>query len=86
MRSPELPGRVAAALGRCIELSLNKFYFDEIFCGVLVAPLRRLAWLSNWFDRTIIDPIVDWRGDDAAVAERGAACGCTTGSCRRTRW
>jgi NADH-quinone oxidoreductase subunit L len=39
--------------------SLNKFYFDEIFVAILIAPLRALAWLSDWIDRNIIDPTVD---------------------------
>ncbi|MFO0789251.1 MAG: NADH-quinone oxidoreductase subunit L [Pirellulales bacterium] len=57
--SPELPGRVASALGPLYRASLNKLYFDEIFWGILVAPLRGLAWFSSWFDRSIIDSIVD---------------------------
>jgi NADH-quinone oxidoreductase subunit L len=56
---PELPDRIAAAVGPLYKLSLNKFYFDEMYSAALVAPLRFAAWLSYWFDRTIIDPIVD---------------------------
>ena len=49
-------------MGPLYDASLNKFYFDEIFSAIIVAPLRALAWLSNWFDRGVIDPIVDgWR-------------------------
>ena len=57
--SPALPAKVAAAFGPLYTLSLNKFYFDEIFWGILVAPLRGLSWLSSWFDRSVIDSIVD---------------------------
>jgi NADH-quinone oxidoreductase subunit L len=57
--SPGLPARVASAMGPLYRASLNKFYFDEIFWAILVAPLRALAWLSSWFDRSVIDSIVD---------------------------
>jgi NADH-quinone oxidoreductase subunit L len=62
VRSPELPGRVAAALGPLYRLSLNKFYLDEIFRAVLVTPLETLAAISYWCDRTLIDPAVDLIG------------------------
>jgi NADH-quinone oxidoreductase subunit L len=56
---PELPAKVAAAFGPLYSLSLNKFYFDEIYTALIVAPMRGMAGLSNWFDQNIIDPIVD---------------------------
>ncbi len=59
IRSPQLPGQVAAAMGPLYRASLNKFYFDEIYRAVLVTPLETLAWITDWFDRTIIDPTVD---------------------------
>ncbi len=59
IRRPELPARIATAIEPLYLLSLNKFYCDEIYVALLVAPLRGLAWLSYWIDRTIIDPIVD---------------------------
>ncbi len=59
MRQPEVPGQIAEEFSPLYKLSLNKFYFDEIFNGILVAPLRGLSWLSNWVDWHIIDPIVD---------------------------
>ena len=59
VRSPALPAKVASAFGPLYTASLSKFYFDEIFYAILVAPLRGLAWFSSWFDRSIIDSIVD---------------------------
>jgi NADH-quinone oxidoreductase subunit L len=59
IRAPELPAKVAAAMGPLYRVSLNKFYFDEIFWTILVAPLRGLAWFSSWFDYGIIDSVVD---------------------------
>jgi NADH-quinone oxidoreductase subunit L len=59
VRSPALANRAAAALGPLYRASLNKLYFDEIYLAILVMPLRMLAWLADWFDRWIIDPLVD---------------------------
>jgi NADH-quinone oxidoreductase subunit L len=59
VRMPEMPGRVAAALGPLYRASLNKFYFDELYSAALVMPLRGLAWFSSWLDRWMIDPLVD---------------------------
>jgi NADH-quinone oxidoreductase subunit L len=59
VRSPALPGRIAASLGPLYKASLNKLYFDEIYSAMFVTPLTTLAWLSDWFDRRVIDPLVD---------------------------
>ncbi len=59
LRSPEMPGRIAATLGPLYRASLNKFYFDEIYSALFVTPLTTLARLSDWFDRRLIDPMVD---------------------------
>jgi NADH-quinone oxidoreductase subunit L len=56
---PELPNRVAAAFGPLYNWSFNKFYIDEIYTALIVAPLRGVAGLSNWIDQNVIDPIVD---------------------------
>ncbi len=57
--NPELPAKVAGALGPLYNLLLNKFYIDEIYTAIIVTPLRSLANLSSWIDANIIDPIVD---------------------------
>jgi NADH-quinone oxidoreductase subunit L len=62
VRLPELPGRVAASIGPLYQLSLNKFYLDEVYGAVFITPLKSLAWLSDWADRRIIDPTVDALG------------------------
>jgi NADH-quinone oxidoreductase subunit L len=59
VRSPELPGQIAADLRPLYALSFNKFYFDEIYTALIVAPLRGIARLSSWFDRNVIDRMVD---------------------------
>jgi NADH-quinone oxidoreductase subunit L len=59
IRSPQLPGRTADSIRPLYQASLNKFYFDELYGALIVSPMRGLAWLSDWFDRRIIDPAVD---------------------------
>ncbi len=59
VRSPQLSEQAAAATGPLYHASYRKLYFDELFVAILVAPLRGLAWLSYWFDRRVIDPLVD---------------------------
>jgi NADH-quinone oxidoreductase subunit L len=59
IRSPQLPGELAEVARPFYLASLNKFYLDELFWAVIVAPTRGLAWFSDWVDRTIIDPAVD---------------------------
>ncbi len=59
VRIPSLPEAAKRLLGPLYSASLNKFYFDELFYAVLVAPLRGLAWLSNAIDARVIDPLVD---------------------------
>jgi NADH-quinone oxidoreductase subunit L len=44
------------------DLSLNKFYLDELFYAVLVGPLRQLAHACVWFDNNVIDRTVDLVG------------------------
>ena len=40
-------------------LSHGKFFFDEIYYGLVVLPLIGLAWLSYWIDRVIVDGLVN---------------------------
>ncbi len=43
-------------------LSRDKFYFDEIYNALIVWPLRMIAAACYWFDRWIIDGLVDLAG------------------------
>jgi NADH-quinone oxidoreductase subunit L len=43
-------------------LSRDKFYFDEIYAALIVWPLRIVAGVCYWFDRTVIDGLVDLAG------------------------
>jgi NADH-quinone oxidoreductase subunit L len=62
VKAPGLSEQLATAMHRSYRLSLNKFYLDEIFSAMIVAPARGLAWLSDWFDRVVIDQLVDLIG------------------------
>jgi len=44
------------------QLSLNKFYFDEIYAVLVVWPIRGIAALSYVFDRYVVDGIVNLFG------------------------
>jgi NADH-quinone oxidoreductase subunit L len=53
---------LARLAGPLYWLSYGKFFFDPVYNALVVAPLRGLAWLSAWFDRTVIDGLVDLIG------------------------
>lgn len=59
VKSPGLPERLATSLRPLYRLSLNKFYFDELYDTVIVAPLVGLARLSALADMAVIDRAVD---------------------------
>lgn len=58
-REPGLADRVARAAAGLYYLSLNKLYLDEIYYGLIVAPLSALASLSRLFDFHLLDGLVD---------------------------
>ncbi len=70
VRSPGIPERLAKTFDPLYTLSLNKFYLDEIITWLLVAPVRSVAWLSNWFDAAVVDRIVDGVGRVPVVISR----------------
>jgi NADH-quinone oxidoreductase subunit L len=44
------------------QLSFDKFYIDQIYSMLVVAPLAGIAAVCAWFDRTVIDGLVDLVG------------------------
>jgi NADH-quinone oxidoreductase subunit L len=65
------PQKEAASLARLFnaipvlspyKLSQNKFYWDEIYNGIIVRPLRGLAVASYAVDRWFVDGIVNFVG------------------------
>jgi NADH-quinone oxidoreductase subunit L len=61
VRSPRIPDALASRVDPLYSLSLHKFYFDELFWGILVAPLRFAAWLASVAD-WLLDRCVDLVG------------------------
>jgi NADH-quinone oxidoreductase subunit L len=59
VRFPSLPARLATGLKPLYQLSFHKFFFDELYVAILVAPLRGIAWLSDLVDRLVIDRLVE---------------------------
>ncbi|MGL4549791.1 MAG: NADH-quinone oxidoreductase subunit L [Gemmataceae bacterium] len=57
--APGLPGKVAKSLGFFYDLSLNKFYFDEIYHALIVVPLEGLASLAGLADQHGVDGAVN---------------------------
>jgi proton-translocating NADH-quinone oxidoreductase chain L len=67
---PTLPKRVAAAVPVLYQLSLNKFFVDEIYAAFIVAPLNVLAGGSYAVDQYVIDGFVDWFGQSPTLLGR----------------
>jgi NADH:ubiquinone oxidoreductase subunit 5 (subunit L)/multisubunit Na+/H+ antiporter MnhA subunit len=59
---PGTSARWAAALPGLYQLSLNKFYIDELYYYFLVQPLIGLAQLSRLFDVYVVDALVNLVG------------------------
>jgi NADH-quinone oxidoreductase subunit L len=59
VRRPDLPGRFARAMGGFYTLVAGKFYVDEIYGATVVAGFYLLSRLSNWFDRWVVDGLVN---------------------------
>ncbi|MBK5911666.1 NADH-quinone oxidoreductase subunit L [Rhodothalassium salexigens] len=56
IRSPQLPGQVAASAKGLYQFLLNKWYFDELYRALIVRPvfaLGRLLWIAG--DQKTID-------------------------------
>ena len=62
VRNPGVAARWAAAAPRLYQLSLNKFYIDELYNYFIVRPLVGLAAVCSIFDHYIIDGLVDLVG------------------------
>jgi NADH-quinone oxidoreductase subunit L len=67
---PTVPKRAAAAVPVLYQLSLNKFFVDEIYAAFILAPLNVLAGGSYGVDQYVIDGFVDWFGQLPALLGR----------------
>ncbi|MFO0946381.1 MAG: NADH-quinone oxidoreductase subunit L [Planctomycetota bacterium] len=59
---PALLDKLTQVAGKFTDLSLNKFYIDEIYAWIIVRPLRILALLCQVVDKYFVDQIVDLVG------------------------
>lgn len=59
VKSTDIPEKLATGLRPLFNLSHGKFFFDELFTAILVAPLRLIATICSLFDKYILDGIVD---------------------------
>lgn len=56
---PTVPAKIALVMKPFYILSQGKFFLDEILLGLVVFPIRALAWISTLFDRFAIDGLID---------------------------
>jgi NADH-quinone oxidoreductase subunit L len=59
---PALPRKLAHSAQGLYQLSLNKFYIDEIYEAIVLTPLNALTRISKNLDQYGIDSLVDLIG------------------------
>jgi NADH-quinone oxidoreductase subunit L len=73
-RRPELPARIAVALGSFYEAVVHKYYVDEIYADLFVKPLiegsTRILW--HGIDQGVIDAAVNDSGHGARQVSEAA--------------
>ncbi|MFO0843157.1 MAG: NADH-quinone oxidoreductase subunit L [Gemmataceae bacterium] len=62
IKQPSLPGKLAASAQGLYQLSLNKFFIDELYAGAIVKPAEALANVSKGVDSGGVDAAVDMVG------------------------
>ncbi|HKD03922.1 MAG TPA: proton-conducting transporter membrane subunit, partial [Terriglobales bacterium] len=70
-KDPELPQKIAAALGGLYDTVLHKYYVDEIYAAIFVKPLIEGSSRVLW--QTIDQRVIDKTFDDSADAARGVS-------------
>jgi NADH-quinone oxidoreductase subunit L len=63
-----LPAVIAGKLGLVYEAVCDKYYVDELARAVLIVPSFWLAGALSWFDRNVIDGLVNLVGRTGKVA------------------
>jgi NADH-quinone oxidoreductase subunit L len=59
VRRPSLPRRFAQAVGPLYRLVAEKFYIDELYAMTVLAAFYAATRISDWFDRRIVDGLVN---------------------------
>ncbi len=62
VKQPSLPARLARSWQFFYQLSLNKFYIDELYNALILTPLQTLAIAMATGDLRVIDRLVDLIG------------------------
>src|SRR5205823_3636339 len=62
VKQPSLPGKLAASVQGMYQLSLNKFFVDEIY-GRMVDRIRGFAEFCRTVDQEVVDGLVDLTGE-----------------------
>jgi NADH-quinone oxidoreductase subunit L len=62
VKQPELPALAAKRVPRLYQLSLNKFYIDELYYATIVQPAEGFAEFLRQIDLNGVDAIVDLIG------------------------
>ena len=70
-KDPELPQKIAAALGGLYDTVLHKYYVDEIYAAIFVKPLIEGSSRVLW--QTVDQRVIDKTFDDSADAARGVS-------------
>ena len=63
VKKPVLPGKVARSIPRLYQLSLNKFYADELYDALILKPLLGVAEFCRIVDQAVVDGLVDVVGE-----------------------
>ncbi len=59
VKRTDLPAKIADAIRPIYVLVFNKYYVDEIYSALIVRPVLRFGEFLAWFDRTVIDGVVN---------------------------
>jgi proton-translocating NADH-quinone oxidoreductase chain L len=67
---PALPDRLSALARHLYQLSLHKFYLDELYAFLIVRPLEWLAKACRVIDQYLVDGLVDLIGQMPPLVSR----------------
>ncbi|MBI1914672.1 MAG: NADH-quinone oxidoreductase subunit L [Planctomycetes bacterium] len=67
VKQPELPGKLAASIQGLYQVSLNKFFIDEIY-DQMVARVQGFAEFCRTVDQEVVDGLVDLTGEVPRLA------------------
>lgn len=63
-----MPGKLAHSIQGLYQLSLNKFYVDELYDAFIVKPFLGLADFCRIVDASVVDGLVDVTGEMPRLA------------------